>query len=76
MEVDSLIAVGWCRSVGVGLVVRLVECAVVVIMKDNGWEIVEDMVDVVVFVELWVIKLTINSSITDNGFVVYIFRGS
>ena len=32
--------------------------------------------DVVVFVELWVIKLTINSSITDNGFVVYIFRGS
>ena len=73
---DSLIAVGWCRSVGVGLVVRLVECAVVVIMKDNGWEIVEDMVDVVVFVELWVIKLTINSSITDNGFVVCIFRGS
>ena len=54
MEVDSLIAVGWCRSVGVGLVVRLVECSVVVIMKDNGREIVEDMVDVVVFVELWV----------------------
>ena len=36
VEVDSLIAVGWCRSVGVGLVVHLVECAVVVIMKDNG----------------------------------------
>ena len=32
----------------------ILKCAVVVIMKENGWEIVEDGVDVVVFVELWV----------------------
>ena len=32
----------------------MAECIVVVIMKDNGWEIVEYVVDMVVFVELWV----------------------
>ena len=30
---------------------------------DHGWEIVEDIVDVVVFVELWVGGLTSNSSV-------------
>ena len=43
--------------------VLIVECAVVLIMKDNGWEIVEDIVDVVVFVELWIGGLTSNSSV-------------
>ena len=32
----------------------MAERIVVVIMKDNGWEIVEYVVDMVVFVELWV----------------------
>ena len=43
--------------------VLIVEFAVVLIMKDNGWEIVEDIVDVVVFVELWIGGLTSNSSV-------------
>ena len=43
--------------------VLIMECAVVLIMKDNGWEIVEDIVDVVVFVELWIGGLTSNSSV-------------
>ena len=43
--------------------VLIVEFAVVLIMKDNGWEIVEDIVDVVVFVELWIVGLTSNSSV-------------
>ena len=43
--------------------VLIVECVVVLIMKDNGWEIVEDIVDVVVFVELWIGGLTSNSSV-------------
>ena len=49
-----MVVVGWCCGIRVGLVVLIVECAVVVIMKENGWEIVEDVVDMVVFVELWV----------------------
>ena len=55
-----------------GLVVFIVECAAVVIMKDNGWEMVEDVVDVVVFVKLWVGWLVICSSSIENSFVVCI----
>ena len=47
----SVVAVLWGVIVEI---VLIVECDVVVIMKENGWEIVEDMVDMVVFVELWV----------------------
>ena len=72
LEVDSVTAIGWCHSVVVGLVVLTVECAVVVIIKDNRWEIVEDVVDMVVFAELWVGGLTINSSNIEYGFVVFI----
>ena len=36
-------------AVGVGLVIFIVECVVVVVMVDNGLEIVGNMVDVVVF---------------------------
>ena len=61
VEVDSRVAVGWCRSVRVGLVVFIVECVVVVVMESNGWEIVEDVMDVVVFVELWIGGLASNS---------------
>ena len=43
--------------------VLIVEFAVALIMKDNGWEIVEDIVDVIVFVELWIGGLTSNSSV-------------
>ena len=52
MDVNSIVAVGWCRIVGLGLVVLIVECDVVEIIKVNGWEIVEDVVGVLVFVEL------------------------
>ena len=52
MGVDNVVVVGWYRSVRMELVVLMVECAVVVIIKDNGWEMVEDVVGVVVFVEL------------------------
>ena len=72
LEVDSVTAIGWCHSVVVGLVVLTVECAVVVIIKDNRWEIVEDVVDMVVFAELWVGGLTINSSNNQDGFMVCI----
>ena len=60
VEVDSVVVVGWCHSVRVGLAVLLVQCALVVIMKKNEWEIVEDVVDVVVFVELWIGGLDTN----------------
>ena len=70
MEMDSVVVAGWCRIVGVELVVLIVECAVVVIMKDNGWEIVEGVVEVVVFVELLLAGLVISSSRIENGFVV------
>ena len=66
MGLDSVVVAGWCRIVGVGLVVLIVECAVLAIMKDNGWEIVEDVVEVVVTVELWVAGLVINSSSIEN----------
>ena len=62
-----MILAGWCRIVGMGLVVLIVECVVLVIMKDNGWEIVEDVVEVVVIVEFWVAGLVINSSSIENG---------
>ena len=72
VEVDSVVVIGWYQSVRVGLVVIIVECAVVVIMKDNGWEIVEDMVNVVVFVVLWIGGLSSFSSSIENDFVVCI----
>ena len=62
VEVDSVVAVGWCQSVRVGLVVLIVECAVVVIMQHNGWATMEDVVDVVVLVELWIGGLASTSS--------------
>ena len=71
--VDSVVLVGWCHSVKVGLAVLIVECGVVVIMKKkNRWEIVEDVVDVVLFVELWVDGLATNSSSIENCFIVCI----
>ena len=70
--VDNVVVKGWYRSVRMELVVLMVECAVVVIMKDNGWEMVEDVVDVVVFVELWVGGLASNSSSIENVFVLCI----
>ena len=56
--VDSVVVVRSYRSLRVVLVVLMVKCAVVMIMKDNVWEIVEDRVNVVVFVEGWVGGLT------------------
>ena len=50
----------------------IVECVVVVMMLYNEWAIVEDMVDVVVFVELRIARLASNSSSTEKGFVVSI----
>ena len=44
----------------------------VVMMLYNEWAIVEDMVDVVVFVELQIARLASNSSSTEKGFVVSI----
>ena len=71
----SVVAVGWCRSAGVGLVMLIVECAVVVTMGQNGWEIVEDEVDVVVFVKLWIGELASDSSSIENGFMVCLSFG-
>lgn len=56
--VDSVVVVRSYCSLRVVLVVLMVKCAVVMIMKDNVWEIVEDRVNVVVFVEWWVGGLT------------------
>ena len=56
--VDSVVVVRSYRSLRVVLGVLMVKCAVVMIMKDNVWEIVEDRVNVVVFVEWWVGGLT------------------
>ena len=72
VEMDSVVALGWCRSVIVGLVVLIVECAVVVIMQHNGWATVEDVVDLVVLVELWIGGLAITSSSIEKAFVVCI----
>lgn len=52
MDVNSIVAAVWCRIVELWLIVLIVECDVVVIIKVNGWEIVEDMVNVLVFAEL------------------------
>ena len=52
MVVNSIVAVGWCRIVGLGLIVLIVECDVVMIIKVNGWEILEDMVNLLVLVNL------------------------
>ena len=70
--VDSVVLVGWCRSVKVGLAVLIVECGMVVIMKQNRWERVEDVVDVVLFVELWVDGRATNSSSIEKCFMVCI----
>ena len=48
------------------------ECAVVVIMQHNGWATVEDVVDLVVLVELWIGGLAITSSSIEKAFVVCI----
>ena len=40
-------------GVAVRLMVFMIECVVVVVMVDNGWEMVENMVDVMVFGECW-----------------------
>ena len=56
-EGDVLCIVGcvyWWRCGSVEVDSVMAECIVVVIMKDNEWEIVEYVVDMVVFVELWV----------------------
>ena len=39
-------------------------------MEHNGWEIVEDVVGVLVFVELWIGRLACNSSSIENSFVM------
>ena len=66
----SMVEPGWCRSVGFVSVMLIVDCVVVVIMEYNGWEIVEDEVDMVVFVELWIGGLASNSSSIEIGFVM------
>ena len=72
MGVDNVVVAGWYLSVRVGLVVLMVECAVVDSVKDNGWEVVEDVVDMTVFVEFWVGWLASNSSSVGNDFLVCI----
>ena len=52
--------------------VFMVEYVVVTIMQDNGWVIVEDVVDVVVLVELSIGRLASNSSRIEKCFVVRI----
>ena len=59
------------------LVVFIVECVVMLVMVDNGKQMVEDVVNVVVFVEYWCLVLcvggqAINSSNIEYGFVVSI----
>ena len=49
------------------------ECTVVVMMQYNGWVVVEDVVDLPVFVVLWIGGLASNSSSIEKGFVVRIF---
>ena len=73
VEVFSMVAQGWCRSARVGLVVLIMECTVVVMMQYNGWVVVEDVVDLPVFVVLWIGGLASNSSSIEKGFVVRIF---
>ena len=52
--------------------VFMVEYVVVTIMQDNGWVIVEDVVDVAVLVELSIGRLASNSSRIEKCFVVRI----
>ena len=52
--------------------VFMVEYVVVTIMQDNGWVIVEDVVDVVVLVELSIGRLASNSSRIEKCFIVRI----
>ena len=52
--------------------VFMVEYVVVTIMQDNGWVIVEDVVDVVVLLELRIVGLASHSSRIEKGFVVRI----
>ena len=52
--------------------VFMVEYVVVTIMQDNGWVIVEDVVDVVVLVELSIGGLASNSSRIEKCFAVCI----
>ena len=66
----SVVVVGWCRSEGFESVMLIVECVVVVIMEYNGWEILGDEVDMVVFVELWIGGLASNSLSIEIGFVM------
>ena len=66
----SVVLVGLCRSVGFESVMLIVECVVVVIMEYDGWEIVGDEVDMVVFVELWIGGLASNSLSIETGFVM------
>ena len=72
VEVGSVVAVVWCRSIRVVLVVLIVECAVVVAMQYNGRVIVEDVVDVVVLVELRIGGLASISSSIEKAAVVHI----
>ena len=53
--------------------VLIVECAVVVMMQYNGWVVVEDVVDLAVFVVLRIGGLASNSSSIEKGFMVRIF---
>ena len=60
---------------GVELVVFIVECVAVVVIVDNGWETLENMVDVMVFVECWYLVwlidgLSTSLSIMEYGLVV------
>ena len=60
---------------GVELVVFIVECVAVVVIVDNGWETLETMVDVMVFVECWYLVwlidgLSTSLSIMEYGLVV------
>ena len=52
------------------------ECVVVVVMVDNGWETVEHMVDVMVFLECWDLVWwvggpSINLSIMEYGIQIF-----
>lgn len=60
---------------GVRLVVFIVECVAVVVIVDNGWETLQNMVDVMVFVECWYLVWLIDGlstswSIMEYGLVV------
>ena len=61
---------------GVGLVVFIVGCVAVVVVVDYKWKTVENMVDVMVFVNCWYLVwwaggLSISSSIMEYGLVIF-----